>query len=191
MSLGSSKVRLEVTANLIALDRMCPSRPSSNSRCVFPPLPSLSKFGPCHPARCRPSSGSQRFCSLPPGFSACSPRHLASPSRSVGWASCRACAVFFPRHAPAGARRRGLPPLLFWTPGRRCCPRGRRPGCARRGPSPSWRKFFRRRDWPRSSRLSSGWSRAALPLRAFLVCVKRDSSSPLPFFSFSFPAALV
>ena len=32
--------------------------------------------------------------------------------------------------------------------------------------------------------MSSGWSRAALPLRAFLVCVKRDSSSPFPFFFF-------
>ena len=58
MSLGSSKVQLEVTANLIALDRMCPSRPSSSSLCVFPPLPILSKFGPCRPARFRPSPGS-------------------------------------------------------------------------------------------------------------------------------------
>jgi len=183
VSLDSSKVRLEVTANLIALDGMCPSRPSSSSLCVFPPLPSLSKFGPCHPDRFRPSPGSQRFCSLPPGFSACSPRQSASPSQSVGWASCR----------PSSCLGTLLPGPVEGRSRHRC---SERPGVAAAhaavGPAalavghrhPG--EIFSATGLAQELQVEFSLVSRCHPPACILVCAEHESSSPFPFFLFSF-----
>ena len=182
--MGSSKVQLEVTANLIALDRMCPSRPSSNSRCVFPPLPSLSKFGPCHPARFRPSSGSHSARSLPVSLPAAHDISLRHPSPLVGPAAARAPSSFLGTLLPGPVEG-----------GSRHCCSGRPGGAAAHevvGPAalavghrhPG--ENFSATGLAQELQVEFWLVSRCPPPACILVCAEHESSSPFPFFLFSF-----
>ena len=175
---------------MIALDSMCPSRPSSSSLRIFPPLPSLSKFGPCRPARSRPSPGSHRFCSLPPGFSlpAANDSPLRHPSLSIGPTAAR---------APSSSLGTPLPGPVEGRPRHRC---SERPGCAAAHEAVGPAALAVGHCHPGENFSATGLAQELQvelslvsrchPPACILVCVEHESFSPFPF-PFFLPAALV